>query len=100
MGYKWGGDLGAMEIMDQVVERNFGAVVDYNVEINLDAFDAIINAVGYITADLDEDEAAYMNEKFKDYPDRNFKVGENRLCMAGCGGICPYAPLQQCGQRL
>ena len=65
--------------MDQVVERNFGAVVDYNVEINLDAFDAIINAVGYITADLDEDEAAYMNEKFKDYPDRNFKVGENRL---------------------
>lgn len=79
MGYKWGGDLGAMEIMDQVIERNFGAVVDYNVEINLDAFDAIINAVGYITADLDEDEAAYMNEKFKDYPDRNFKVGENRL---------------------
>lgn len=79
MGYKWGGDLGAMEIMDQVIERNFGAVVDYNVEINLEAFDAIINAVGYITADLDEDEAAYMNEKFKDYPDRNFKVGENRL---------------------
>mgnify|MGYP005875392683 CR=1 FL=1 len=35
--------------------------------------------MGYITADLDEDEAAYMNEKFKDYPDRNFKVGENRL---------------------
>ena len=79
MGYKWGGDLGAMEIMDKVIERNFGAVVDYNVEINLEAFDAIINAVGYITADLDEDEAAYMNEKFKDYPDRNFKVGENRL---------------------
>ena len=79
MGYKWGGDLGAMEIMDKVIERNFGAVVDYNVEINLDAFDAIINAVGYITADLDEDEAAYMNEKFKDYPDRNFQVGENRL---------------------
>ena len=79
MGYKWGGDLGAMEIMDQVIERNFGAVVDYNVEINLDAFDAIINAVGYITADLDENEAAYMNEKFKDYPDRNYSVGENRL---------------------
>ena len=32
MGYKWGGDLGAMEIMDKVIERNFGAVVDYNVE--------------------------------------------------------------------
>lgn len=79
MGYKWGGDLGAMEIMDQVIERNFGAVVDYNVEINLDAFDAIINAVGYITADLDENEAAYMNEKFKDYSDRNYSVGENRL---------------------
>lgn len=79
MGYKWGGDLGAMEIMDKVIERNFGAVVDYNVEIDLEAFDAIINAVGYITADLDTDEAAYLNEKFKDYPDRNYVVGENRL---------------------
>ena len=77
MGYKWGGDLGAMEIIDQVIERNFGAKVDHNIEVNMDAFDACINALGGVTITLNEDEARYMNDYFKQYDDRVFEVGEN-----------------------
>ena len=77
MGYKWGGDLGAMEIIDRVIERNFGAVVDHNIEVNMEAFDACINALGGVTITLDEDEVKYMNTYFKDYDDRVFEVGDN-----------------------
>lgn len=77
MGYKWGGDLGAMEIMDKVIERNFGAKIDHNIEVNMEAFDACINAIGGVTITLNEDEAKYMNDYFKQYDDRVFAVGEN-----------------------
>lgn len=77
MGYKWGGDLGAMEIVDKVIERNFGAVVDHNIEVNMEAFDACINALGGVTITLDEDEVKYMNTYFKNYDDRVFEVGDN-----------------------
>ena len=78
MGYKWGGDLGAMEIIDKVIERNFGALVDYNIEVNMDAFDACINALHGVTITLDEDEVNYMNKYFEKYdPDRVFEVGDN-----------------------
>ena len=79
LGYKWGGDLGAMELMDLVIERNFGSVVDHNIEINLDAFDAFINAIGGIYVELDADETKYLNDKFKDVEDYVFEEGENKL---------------------
>lgn len=79
LGYKWGGDLGAMELMDMVIERNFGSVVDHNIEINLDAFDAFINAIGGIYVELDADETKYLNDKFKDVEDYVFEEGENKL---------------------
>ena len=77
LGYKWGGDLGAMEMIDSVIERNFGAKVDHNIEVNMEAFDACINALGGVTITLDEDEAKYMNDYFKEYDDRVFEVGDN-----------------------
>ena len=77
LGYKWGGDLGAMEMIDSVIERNFGAKVDHNIEVNMDAFDACINALGGVTITLDEDEVKYMNDYFKNYDDRVFEVGDN-----------------------
>ena len=77
LGYQWGGTLGAMNTMDQVVTNNFGPVVDHNIEVSMDAFDACINAIGGVTITLDEDEAKYMNKYFKDYEDRVFEVGEN-----------------------
>lgn len=77
LGHLYGGDLGAMKFMDNVIAKNFGPLVDHNIEINMEAFDACINALGGVTITLDEDEAKYMNDYFKDYSDRFYKVGEN-----------------------
>ena len=79
LGYKWGGDLGAMEIIDKVIERNFGAIVDKNIEVNMEAFDACINALHGVDIELNADEVKYLNDYFKDYPERVYKEGVNRL---------------------
>ena len=77
LGYGWGGDLGAMILMDNVITKNFGPVVDHNIEVNMEAFDACINALHGVTITLNEDEVKYMNNYFKDYDDRTFEVGDN-----------------------
>lgn len=77
IGHKYGGDLGAMYLMDRVIEKNFGPVVDHNIEVSMDAFDACINALGGVTVTLNEDEVKYMNNYFKDYDDRTYTVGDN-----------------------
>lgn len=77
VGHQYGGDLGAMYLMDSVIEKNFGPVVNHNIEVSMDAFDTCINALGGVTVTLDEDEAKYMNNYFKDYDDRSYTVGEN-----------------------
>ena len=77
VGHQYGGDLGAMYLMDRVIEQNFGPVVDHNIEVSMDAFDTCINALGGVTVTLDKDEAKYMNNYFKDYDDRSYTVGEN-----------------------
>ncbi len=79
LGYKWGGNLGAMEIIDKVIERNFGAIVDKNIEVDMDAFDACINALHGVDIELNADEVKYLNDYFKDYPDRVYKEGVNKL---------------------
>lgn len=79
LGYSWGGDLSAMHVLDHVIEWNFGPVVDHNIEIDFDAFDLIINAVGGVTVDLDADELAYMEQEFKDYPKYVFHEGPCKL---------------------
>lgn len=60
MGYLWGGDAGAFELLDKTIINNFGATIDYNIEISLGCFEQIINAVGGIDVELDKDEAKYM----------------------------------------
>ena len=77
LGHQYGGDLGAMYMMDRAIEKNFGPVVDHNIEVSMDAFDACINALGGVTVTLDEDEAKYMNNYFKGYAGRVYQVGEN-----------------------
>ena len=77
LGYLWGGDLGAMTFIDNVITKNFGPVVDHNIEVNMEAFDACINALHGVTITLDEDEVKYMNNYFKEYDDRVFEVGDN-----------------------
>ena len=65
--------------MDQVITNNFGPVVDHNIEVNMEAFDACINALGGVTITLDKDEAKYMNNYFSkfDAEGREFFEGDN-----------------------
>ncbi len=77
LGYSWSDSVGAMSVLDQVIKNNFGPEVDHNIEVDMDAFDACINALHGVTITLDEDEAKYMNDYFKEYDDRTFEVGDN-----------------------
>ena len=79
LGYQWGGTLGAMQVMDQVITNNFGPVVDHNIEVNMEAFDACINALGGVTITLDKDEAKYMHNYFSKFEaeGREFFEGDN-----------------------
>ncbi|MDO4650974.1 MAG: LCP family protein [Eubacteriales bacterium] len=62
LGYSWGGQAGAMKMMNDTIKVNFGVDVDYNVEVDFDGFINAINVIGEIPMDLTEDEAAYINK--------------------------------------
>ena len=62
LGWQWGGDAGAFEMLDTCIYNNFGAEIDYNIEINFDGFVELIDLLGGVTVELNEDEAAYMTD--------------------------------------
>ena len=61
LGWKWGDTLGAMEMTNLCLKNNFGIEVDYNVEIDFESFQKVIDLIGGVEVELDADEAAYMN---------------------------------------
>lgn len=80
MGYLWGGDAGAFEMIDNTLINNYGASIDHNIEISLDCFEKILQTVGPIQIDLDETEAKYLNAFLeKNGYDRRLDVGVNDL---------------------
>lgn len=62
LGYGWGGSGGAMEMMNMCLYNNFGIDVDYNIEIDFEAFINIVDWLGGVEVDLTEAEAKYLNE--------------------------------------
>lgn len=80
MGYLWGGDAGAFEMIDNTLINNYGATIDHNIEISLDCFEKILETVGPIQIDLDETEVKYLNAYLeKGGYDRRLEVGVNDL---------------------
>lgn len=77
LGYSWGGALDAMGMLNQCIYENFGAEVDFNVEVNFDSFEEIIWMLGGVEIELTEAEAAHMTEELKNYGP--FKAGPNLL---------------------
>lgn len=59
--YYGGGPENSMELMNMTLFRNFGVEVDYNFEVDFDAFVHIIDELGGVEIDLSEAEAAYLN---------------------------------------
>lgn len=82
LGYVWGGTGGAMEMTNLCIKNNFGIEVDYNVEINLDAFPKIIDILGGVRIELTQEEADYINEMYHNKGKhwlQEVEPGENRL---------------------
>lgn len=59
--YYGDGPADSMELMNLTLFRNFGVEVDYNFEIDFDAFVHIIDELGGVDIDLTEAEAEYLN---------------------------------------
>ncbi len=55
------GIAGSMELMNQTLYDNFGIEVDYNFEVDFDAFIRVIDMLGGIDIELTEAEANYLN---------------------------------------
>ena len=77
LGYSWGGALDAMGMLNQCIYENFGAEVDFNVEVNFDSFEEIIWMLGGVEIELTEAEAAHMTEELENYGP--FEAGTNLL---------------------
>ena len=62
--------FGGMELLDQVVEKNFGIHVDGNVEVDFEGFSKCIDMVGGVDIDLSQAEADYICGRKRDvlYP--------------------------------
>lgn len=86
LGYSWAGDKGAMEMLDLCITDNFGVEIDGNVEIDFISFVQIVDQIGPVFIELDEDEAAYMNENRPGEDGDEFVVGENE--MYGWDALC------------
>ncbi len=78
LGWHWAGDLGGMEMLDMLVQENFGVTVDHNVEIDFESFKQIVDLMGGVTLDLTADEAKYLNADKYSF-DTTFSAGSNTL---------------------
>lgn len=80
LGYAWGGDAGAMEMLNLCIKNNFGVEIDGDVEVDFDIFCNIVDSFGGSDVVLDEDEAVYMN-RLNNYEwyHRTFEPGEVHL---------------------
>ncbi len=80
LGYVWGGTGGAMEMTNLCLKNNFGIDVDYNVEVDFEAFKEVITILGGIRIELTDAEAEYMNDHAEDWWSlQEFEAGEVRL---------------------
>lgn len=60
LGWYWSGEMGGMEMLDQLIQENFGVEIDYNVEVGFDAFIAVVDVLGGADMELTADEARYL----------------------------------------
>lgn len=78
LGWKWTGTTeGGMEYLAQTVEYNFGIHIDHTVEVDFEAFEKIIDTLGGVEVELDEDEVKYLTEDKHSWGE--YVVGTNVL---------------------
>ena len=67
--------FGGADLLDAVLQKNFGITVDGNVAVNFSQFEKIIDVLGGVEVELTAAEAAHLNEE--GYP--ALKAGTNTL---------------------
>lgn len=87
LGYLYGdGVAGSMELMNLTLYNNFGIEVDYNFEIDFEAFVKVVNMIDGIDIELTEAEANYLNADGKVWqevkPGINWLDGDTALAYA------------------
>lgn len=86
LGWTWGGTAAAMEMTNQCLLENFGIEVDYDIEVDFEAFINIVNMLGGVKIDLTEAEADYLNSDGKVWqevqPGENWLDGDTALAYA------------------
>ena len=55
--------IGGFKTLNATLEYNFGVSVDYNVEVDFDGFQKIIDLMGGVDIELTAEEATYMNQQ-------------------------------------
>lgn len=55
--------IGGFKTLNATLEYNFGVQVDYNVEVDFDGFQEIIDLMGGVDIELTAEEASYMNRQ-------------------------------------
>lgn len=73
------GVAGSMELMNQTLYDNFGIEVDYNVEIDFEAFIRVIDRLDGVKVELTQAEADYLTHKAKGYVYREMHEGPETL---------------------
>lgn len=67
--------LGGMQLLNACIEKNFGVVVDGNVEVDFSGFETVIDIVGGVDIELARSEANHLNGR----NGWNLTAGMNRL---------------------
>ena len=94
--------FGGFKLLDDTIAQNFGVNIDYNVEVNFKGFKDIVDTLGGIDIDLNQEEAEYMNSaefrhdmgKAGKKVEQTFKEGTNH--MDGAAALC-YARIRHVG---
>lgn len=68
--------LGGMELLNSCIEKNFGVVVDGNVEVDFSGFETVIDLVGGVDIELSNSEAYHLNQQNSDW---SLTAGVNHL---------------------
>lgn len=84
--------MGGAELLDATVEANFGVQVDYNVEVDFQAFQDLVNILGGVEINLYQEEADYINNQTGSTLTEGINLlnGEEALSYARCRYVGRY----------
>ena len=93
MGYSWTKNKqDGMDLLESIVQHNFGVPVDRTVEIDFEVFREIVDLMGGVTVNVDEAELKYLQENYKWMEE--VTVGDYN--MSGYKALC-YARMRKVG---